>query len=69
MGILVEANLEKLKPFLDKNCKIGFVVCFAYPPSKSKEKIMLRLDNKRFLTLHEIEKKIGEGSIFTITDK
>jgi len=66
MGIRIDANFHKLKPWLEKNCKIGFVVCFAYPPSKSKKKIMIRLDNKKFFTLWEIEDEIGD-EIFTIT--
>lgn len=65
MGIFVEVNLKKFQPWLNEKKIIGFHICFAYPPSKSKEKIMLRF-NKTFLTLHEIEKEIGE-SIFTIT--
>lgn len=65
MGIFVEVNLPKLQSWLRERNIVGFHVCFAYPPSKSKKKIMLRFD-KNFLTLDEIEKKIGE-EIFTIT--
>ena len=66
MGIFVEVNLQKFKPWLDEKKIIGFHVCFAHPPSESKKKIMLKLNNKIFLTLHEIEEEIGEP-IFTIT--
>ena len=66
MGIFVEVNLRKFQPWLNEKKIIGFHICFAYPPSDSKKKIMLRFNDKIFLTLHEIEKEIGEP-IFTIT--
>lgn len=65
MGIFVEVNLKKFQPWLNEKKIMGFHVCFAHPPSESKKKIMLRF-NWTFLTLHEIEKEIGE-EIFTIT--
>ena len=63
----IEANLHKLKPWLDKNKFFRFQICFAYPPSKSKEKIMIRIDNKIFYTLSEIEKDVGT-EVFIITE-
>lgn len=63
----VDVNLEKLDPWLKKKNVRVFCVCFATIPSKSKEKIMIRLDKWQFFTLFEIEKEIGEP-IFTITD-
>jgi len=63
----VEANFQKLKPWLNEKKAVAFVICFAYPLSKSKEKIMIELDKMRFYTLSEIEKEIGEA-VFTITD-
>ncbi len=66
MGIFVEANFKILNPWLKEKCAVGFCVCFAHPPSTSKEKIMIMLDKKRFHTLSEIEKEIGEP-VFTIT--
>ncbi len=67
MGILVEANFEKLNPWLKENCAVGFCICFAHPPSTSKGKIMIMLDKTRFYTLQEVEEKAGE-EIFTITE-
>jgi len=63
----VEANFQKLKPWLNEKKAVAFVICFAHPSSKSKEKIMIELDKMRFFTLSEIEKEIGEA-VFTITD-
>ena len=63
----VEVNLPKLQPWLKKKEIKIFNVCFAYPPSKSKEKIMLRLNNKIFFTLHEIEKDVGT-EVFIVTE-
>ncbi len=63
----VEVNLEKLQPWLNEKKVRLFCVCFAAPPSKSKDKIMIRIENQRFLTLSEVEKEIGEP-IFTIHD-
>jgi len=63
----VEVNFEKLKPWLQEKNAVAFVICFASPSSKSKEKIMIELDKMRFYTLAEIERDIGEA-VFTITD-
>ena len=63
----VQADFEKLKPWLTEKKAVAFVICFAYPLSKSKEKIMIELDKMRFFTLAEIEKEIGEV-VFTITN-
>lgn len=68
MGILVEANFKKLGPWLAKHGGSFFHVCFAFPPSKSKKKIMIRLDNKKYFTLWEIEEEI-KNEVFTITEK
>ncbi|MCK5127940.1 MAG: hypothetical protein KAR42_16905 [candidate division Zixibacteria bacterium] len=63
----VEVNLEKFNPWLTEKRVSVFCVCFAHPKSKSKKKIMIRLDKMQFFTLFEIEEEIGEA-IFTITD-
>ena len=63
----VELNLEKFTPWLDKRKLRIFCICFATIPSKSKKKIMVRLDRWQFFTLQEIEKEIGEP-VFTIHD-
>lgn len=66
MGIFVEVKLPKLQSWLHEKKLSIFRICFAYPPSDSKKKIMLMFNKTRFLTLHEIEEEIGE-KIFTIT--
>ena len=66
MGIFVEVNLPKLQSWLHEKKLSTFRICFAHPPSDSKKKIMLMFNKARFLTLHEIEKEIGEP-IFKIT--
>ena len=66
MGIFVEVNLPKLQSWLHQKKLSSFRICFAYPPSDKKKKIMLGFKHNIFLTLHEIEEEIGE-SIFTIT--
>lgn len=64
----VEVNLEKLQPWLDEKKPRLFCICFATIPSKSKKKIMVRLDNgSQFFTLFEIEEEIGEA-VFTVVD-
>lgn len=63
----VEVNLQKLTPWLEKKNVAAFNICFAFPPSKSKEKIMIRLDKTRFFTLSEVEKELGKP-IFIILD-
>lgn len=63
----VDIDLQKLTPWLEKKNVAAFNICFAFPPSKSKKKIMIRLDKTRFFTLSEIERELGE-SIFIILE-
>lgn len=56
----VETDWNKFNPWLKKKKARIFSICFAWPSSTSKKKIMIRLDNKLFYTLQEIEDEIGE---------
>jgi len=65
MKVSVEINLKKFNPWLKKHQANLFALCFAYPASDSKKKMMIRINNEKYFTLWEIEEE-EKDQIFTV---